>query len=528
MNPNIPTVPTNPNAPQQHQQQQQYPAMTPQMQAQYQYYQQTQYQQQHHYPTTALPTQPPLNSHQITLNSQQNALNSHQNALNSHQTAVNSQQNTQPVVGPPTRPTQPIANANANLTGMTEQQRKQYEQQRLLSTLNGATPAVTGATSSSLTPSNSSGNLATYDAQQQHAAAWAAYYAQQAQSNQSPPHQPDTTTPSVDASAAAQQWTQDQYALYQAQWQQYLAMNPDAAANMDPNQTASIYRTNSGYDLTAVSGYSVLPLPDKVAATLLADETIGEPGKKLPIWRSNVTFNMPEIMYKNIKLSGYYVQELHLLADFNELREKAKRDIKCLEPWVGSSRNPTTIWCILWKCFKLGLTKKQVNNMLHSQQSIYLRALALLYVRFCVEPDTQWELYQDSLYDEDQVRITAKKDTTISIAQFCHDLISKNKFFDVMLPRIPVPKQRKWMKALADMENGGDGELDVVEEQEIITAPNDSKPSSRNRSRSPKSSSRARSRSPNSRRAYKDKDSHRHRDDRDRHRHRSHDRDRDR
>ena len=216
------------------------------MQAQYQYYQQTQYQQQHHYPTTALPTQPPLNSHQITLNSQQNALNSHQNALNSHQTAVNSQQNTQPVVGPPTRPTQPTANVNANLTAMTEQQRKQYEQQRLLSTLNGATPAVTGATSSSLTPSNSSGNLATYDAQQQHvritkqkkleisknnskfnknfllffpcniqAAAWAAYYAQQAQSNQSPPHQPDTTTPSLDASAAAQQWTQDQYALYQ-------------------------------------------------------------------------------------------------------------------------------------------------------------------------------------------------------------------------------------------------------------------------------------------------------------------------
>ena len=31
---------------------------------------------------------------------------------------------------------------------------------------------------------------------------------------------------------------------------------------------------------------------------------------RLPIWRSDDTLNLPEILFKNIKASGYYLQEL--------------------------------------------------------------------------------------------------------------------------------------------------------------------------------------------------------------------------
>lgn len=49
---------------------------------------------------------------------------------------------------------------------------------------------------------------------------------------------------------------------------------------------------------------------------------------------------------------------------------------------------------------------------------------------------------QDALYDEDPLRLTAVKEETITVAEFTRDLIKKSKFFDVMLPRIPVPIQK--------------------------------------------------------------------------------------
>ena len=106
--------------------------------------------------------------------------------------------------------------------------------------------------------------------------------------------------------------------------------------------------------------------------------------------------------------------------------------------------------CVLWKLFKLRLTRRQIDQLLRSRQCDHFRALGLLYVRLCVKPEQQWKFYQETLYDDTEVVKTAVRKDKITIAQLTQDLIRKNKFFNVILPRIPVPMQRRWIAELDD------------------------------------------------------------------------------
>lgn len=40
--------------------------------------------------------------------------------------------------------------------------------------------------------------------------------------------------------------------------------------------------------------------------------------------------NLPEILFKNIKMSGYYLQELKPMVNFQQVFDAAKTTIKCL------------------------------------------------------------------------------------------------------------------------------------------------------------------------------------------------------
>jgi pre-mRNA-splicing factor 38B len=191
--------------------------------------------------------------------------------------------------------------------------------------------------------------------------------------------------------------------------------------------------------------------------------------------------NLPEAVYKNVRISGFFVQELRLLQTFDEVVNVAKKNIKYCEPWIGQSTNPSALWCVLWKCFKLRLTRRQVESLLRSQQSPYLRALGLLYIRFCALPDTQWELYDSMLFDDEEVTLTAVTKNKCTIGQLTRDLIVKVKIFDIIMPRIPVPIHKRWLESLGLLSGNTNKPRDRDRDRDRSHSP----PRARARSRSP-------------------------------------------
>jgi hypothetical protein len=357
-----------------------------------------------------------------------------------------------------------------------------------------------------------------------------AYWLQQQQQQQQPlpSAQAQTVTGSANvhgvpgAAQPAQQpvYTPEQLAYYQQYQQQYAAQFAQMqlySQQMGAVVSAAIGAPSTDSAATAGAVGVVAPVTTKTTAAAAAakaapigivmaggqvqvpgapggDDDNSKDGELKPpepqenfmeLWRSQETMNLPEAVYKNVRISGFYVQELRLLQRYDDVVNIAKKSIKYCEPWIGQSRNPSALWCVLWKCFKLRLTRRQVEALLRSQQSPYLRVLGLLYVRFAALPEVQWELYDALLHDNEEVVLTAVTRLRCTVGQFTHDLIVKSKIFDIIMPRIPVPIHKRWLEELnaagsfrARHGGGGDDEASGSHE------------------RSPPPRSRARSRSP--------------------------------
>jgi hypothetical protein len=277
--------------------------------------------------------------------------------------------------------------------------------------------------------------------------------------------------------------------------QQQAAVGATTTAHQQQQQQQQQQSESNGIaandDASKVRSFHWMPHRRSDQSSTSSQEDIKPPepqANHMELWRSDTTMNLPEAVYKNVRISGFFIQELRLLQTFDEVVNVAKKNIKYCEPWIGQSTNPSALWCVLWKCFKLRLTRRQVESLLRSQQSPYLRALGLLYVRFCALPDTQWELYDSMLYDDDEITLTAVTKTKCTIGQFTRDLIVKAKILDIIMPRIPVPIYKRWLDALGLLSDGTSAKKPAQQSSER------SRDRSRDRSRSPQ---RNRSRSPN-------------------------------
>ncbi|GJD12761.1 Pre-mRNA-splicing factor 38B [Galdieria sulphuraria] len=130
---------------------------------------------------------------------------------------------------------------------------------------------------------------------------------------------------------------------------------------------------------------------------------------RLEIYGNKKTFNFPEKVISNVLRSPYF-RSLYELKTFNQVVDEIYNQVSYLEPWVAG---------------------KGIRVLLRHKDSPYIRALGFL-------------------YDEEPVVLKYNSQPT-SIGKFVRELLSKPKFFDVVLPRIPVIVQREVEKQLNEM-----------------------------------------------------------------------------
>lgn len=74
---------------------------------------------------------------------------------------------------------------------------------------------------------------------------------------------------------------------------------------------------------------------------------------------------------------------------------------------VGAGGVISTAFCVLYKLFTFRITRKQLVSMINSTQSVFIRGVGFLYIRFCqpptdllawMEPYIVSVLYQDGLF----------------------------------------------------------------------------------------------------------------------------------
>jgi pre-mRNA-splicing factor 38B len=114
-----------------------------------------------------------------------------------------------------------------------------------------------------------------------------------------------------------------------------------------------------------------------------------------------------------------------------------------VEPWqTGTSRNPSTAFCLLVKFFLMRLTRKQMVGLLNTDDCPFVRCIGFLYLRYSCPPKDLWAWYEPYLEDPEEFAPFSNKSATLTMGQYLIRLLTDLHYCNTTFPRIPVPIER--------------------------------------------------------------------------------------
>ncbi|CRG95595.1 pre-mRNA-splicing factor 38B, putative [Plasmodium gallinaceum] len=153
---------------------------------------------------------------------------------------------------------------------------------------------------------------------------------------------------------------------------------------------------------------------------------------------NTTTYNVNTLLRNNI-LSSEYFKSLSILKTYKEVVDEIHAYADHVEPYcIGSNRAPSTLFCCLYKLFTMHLSEKQLKGLIDHKDSCYIRACGFLYLRYVHSPANLWQWYESYLLDEEEFIASADKRKKVTIGEYVQSLLSDDKYFNTVLPRLPI------------------------------------------------------------------------------------------
>jgi pre-mRNA-splicing factor 38B len=242
------------------------------------------------------------------------------------------------------------------------------------------------------------------------------------------------------AEAAMLQLQQQQQQQYYMQYQQGMMMGmPMPPMNMQMGMPVPMPAESMH-----PSGFVPIPLTGD------EEDNEGPQGAKsnaLPVYGNSSNYNINNLLFNNIMENDYF-RALYQLRTYHEVIDEVYRTVDHVEPWqMGTTRLPSSAFCLLVKFMLMKVTLKQMKGLLGTKDCTNVRAIGLLYLRYTCPPTELWKWYEPYLEDAEEFQPAADKTIRMTVGQFCIKLLTDMQYFGTTLPRIPVPIERK-MKVL--------------------------------------------------------------------------------
>eukprot|EP00903_Cladosiphon_okamuranus_P018664 g17178.t1 len=195
-----------------------------------------------------------------------------------------------------------------------------------------------------------------------------------------------------------------------------------------------------------------LPVPSSAPAGFLSevDEQRAEERQReeearsnvLPIHGNDRTFNLNTLLAQTILASEYF-KGLAAITTYLEVVDEIYSYCDHVAPWApGTSRVPSSAFCLLMKLFVMKLTRPQMNEILVHEDSPFIRAIGFLYLRYTCPPKELWGWLEPYMDDEEEFK-PSPTEGNMTMGQFVRKIISDMQYYGTMLPRIPVLIERK-------------------------------------------------------------------------------------
>jgi len=109
---------------------------------------------------------------------------------------------------------------------------------------------------------------------------------------------------------------------------------------------------------------------------------------------------------------------------------------------------PSAFICSVYRMLSLHLTEGELQSLMNSR-SCWIRCAGFMYVRLGIHQDRYWDLLSDALMDDDEfVPFPGREAESMSVGQYVEQLLAKDKYCNLNLPRIPVAQRKSINKRL--------------------------------------------------------------------------------
>lgn len=167
----------------------------------------------------------------------------------------------------------------------------------------------------------------------------------------------------------------------------------------------------------------------------------------LPLWGNTSTYNLEAVIATNVRNSDYF-RKMGKLELVTEVIDEIYYRVEHVEPWMtGGARGPSTAFCLLVRLFTIQLSKRDLRDMMEHVDSPYIRCIGFLYARYVLDPRTMWKLLERYLFDEEEFAPGSDGKTT-TMGKYVRDLLLARRYFDTLLPRIPLPVEKEMLAAM--------------------------------------------------------------------------------
>lgn len=222
-------------------------------------------------------------------------------------------------------------------------------------------------------------------------------------------------------------------------------------------QEATTFKDVMGFNVSSDVFYE-----DDIADNTIPDiQKITRKNNILPTWGNVQTMNLNTLVLENIVQSTYWKNFLNDITTYQQICDEVFVHVRHLEPWERGTRKITgmtgmcggvrgvgaggvisTAFCLLYKLFTIRLTRKQLVAMINSRQSIYLRGLGFMYIRYTQPPADLWAWMEPYLDEEIEIDPRSGGGDKMPFGQLVRMMLTKLDFYGTLFPRIPIPIQK--------------------------------------------------------------------------------------
>jgi len=185
-----------------------------------------------------------------------------------------------------------------------------------------------------------------------------------------------------------------------------------------------------------------------------------EPGDDTPwveVWGNRRNYNIDPILHQNILMSDYFKYVNREVHSYQALATETIKECQHIEPYSGYGHRklPSDAFCFMMKMCMMRVTEMQLKELIDPRSNVYVRAVAFLYLRYTCVPKELWEWYQPFLEEETPIKVSkTPSDEPLSMGKLLLNLLLDQRYFDTMLPRIPVPVFRDIQAKVIALKTG--------------------------------------------------------------------------